>query len=104
MGKRSNHTHIQETTIDQVVVYKSKREMQLRSESNIVKTYQISLGANPIGHKEQEGDERTPEGTYILDWRKPKKYACWVGSQTSQLSKQSRSKKGKSKGMYHPEA
>lgn len=25
--------------------------------------------ANPIGHKQQEGDSRTPEGEYILDWR-----------------------------------
>jgi len=32
----------------------------------------IALGDNPSGHKQQEGDERTPEGTYTLDWRNNK--------------------------------
>ena len=31
----------------------------------------IALGANPVGHKQQQGDERTPEGRYVLDWRNP---------------------------------
>jgi len=35
------------------------------------KEYEISLGDNPIGHKQQQGDERTPEGQYIIDYRNP---------------------------------
>src|SRR5690606_20762564 len=31
----------------------------------------IALGGNPVGHKQQEGDQRTPEGRYVLDYRKP---------------------------------
>ena len=64
-----------DTKVDQVVVYKSKREMQLLYQNNILRTYPISMGANPIGHKEQEGDERTPEGTYMLDSRNSKSIA-----------------------------
>lgn len=43
--------------------------MQLLKEGKVIRTYTIALGDNPIGHKQQEGDERTPEGKYVLDWR-----------------------------------
>ncbi|MEI9415484.1 L,D-transpeptidase family protein [Mesorhizobium sp. Cs1321R2N1] len=33
--------------------------------------FRVSLGGDPFGHKHQEGDQRTPEGRYILDWRNP---------------------------------
>ena len=36
----------------------------------IIKQYHIALGANPNGHKQQEGDEKTPEGEYTLDYKK----------------------------------
>ena len=44
--------------------------MYLLSNSETVKEYSVSFGANPVGHKEQEGDEKTPEGKYILDYKK----------------------------------
>jgi murein L,D-transpeptidase YafK len=50
-----------------VRVYKSKRELQVLDEAgDIVKTYRISLGFNPVDHKEKEGDGKTPEGVYQL--------------------------------------
>jgi murein L,D-transpeptidase YafK len=55
--------------IDRVVVDKSERRMLLLSGSHVVASYRIALGANPVGHKRREGDERTPEGGYRLDWR-----------------------------------
>ncbi len=63
---------IKNIRIDKVLVLKSKREMYLLSNGNKVKTYKIALGDNPIGHKVKEGDERTPEGIYVLDWRNNK--------------------------------
>jgi murein L,D-transpeptidase YafK len=63
---------IKNIRIDKVLVLKSKREMYLLSNGNIVKAYKIALGDNPIGHKVKEGDERTPEGIYTLDWRNNK--------------------------------
>jgi murein L,D-transpeptidase YafK len=59
-------------TVDKVVVYKSKRELQLIKSGKIVRTFKVALGDNPIGHKQQEGDERTPAGKYTLDWRNGK--------------------------------
>ena len=43
--------------------------LYLSAGGKIYKQYHISLGLNPIGAKVFEGDMRTPEGFYILDWR-----------------------------------
>ena len=39
------------------------------NDSKTLKKYHVAFGANPKGHKLQEGDERTPEGKYILDYK-----------------------------------
>jgi murein L,D-transpeptidase YafK len=57
------------TIIDRLVVYKAKRQMLAYSNGALVKTYSIALGFNPVGHKEYEGDGRTPEGTYTINAR-----------------------------------
>jgi len=57
---------------DKVLVLKSERKLHLLRKGKVIKTYTISLGDDPIGHKQREGDERTPEGNYILDWRNSK--------------------------------
>jgi len=53
-----------------VRVDKSEGIMQLLEKDSVVRQYNVVFGANPKGHKEQEGDERTPEGIYILDYVK----------------------------------
>jgi len=35
----------------------------------VLASYDIALGSAPEGHKQREGDGRTPEGRYLLDWR-----------------------------------
>ncbi len=56
---------------DYVVVKKAERKLYLYRGSEILKTYRIALGKQPDGHKAREGDSRTPEGLYTLDWRNP---------------------------------
>jgi murein L,D-transpeptidase YafK len=56
---------------DRVIVKKSERKMQLLKAGQVVREYRVNLGDNPYGHKERQGDERTPEGDYVLDWRNP---------------------------------
>ncbi len=54
----------------QVIVYKSERRMDLLDKSgNVLRTYLVSLGKTPEGHKQKEGDGKTPEGRYIIDAR-----------------------------------
>ena len=57
-------------SIDKVLVIKSAHRLQLMHQGQALKTYRISLGKVPHGAKEREGDLRTPEGFYWLDWRK----------------------------------
>ena len=45
--------------------------MSVYSDGKHLKTYSISLGASPLGHKTQEGDGKTPEGKYFIDWIHP---------------------------------
>lgn len=61
---------IKKHAVNKVLVVKSQRKMYLLKDSNIVRTYLIALGPNPVGQKEYEGDGRTPEGIYTLDWQK----------------------------------
>lgn len=56
---------------DYVVVKKSERKLYLYRGSEVLKIYRIALGKQPDGHKAREGDSRTPEGIYTLDWRNP---------------------------------
>ena len=55
---------------DRVVVPKARRELLLYHDDTVVRRYPVSLGFDPNGHKRREGDGRTPEGRYRLDWRR----------------------------------
>ncbi len=57
--------------IDKIVVHKADRRMVLLERGRPVATYPISLGGQPVGPKQREGDERTPEGLYVIDYHKP---------------------------------
>jgi murein L,D-transpeptidase YafK len=57
---------------NRVIVHKGRREMMLLNGESILREYRIALGRDPIGHKVQEGDGRTPEGSYTIDRRNPK--------------------------------
>lgn len=54
---------------DEILVVKGERRLYLLRGGSPVKSYKIALGLDPIGHKEREGDFRTPEGRYRLDGR-----------------------------------
>lgn len=55
--------------VDRVVVQKSSRRMELYRDGALVASYKVSLGLQPVGQKQREGDYRTPEGRYRLTRR-----------------------------------
>jgi L,D-transpeptidase catalytic domain len=57
---------------DTILVRKAERRMYLMRANRIIAEYPIRLGLNPTGHKEREGDFRTPEGLYQLVGRNPR--------------------------------
>jgi L,D-peptidoglycan transpeptidase YkuD (ErfK/YbiS/YcfS/YnhG family) len=56
-------------SLDKIVIEKNARRLLLISKGDVIKTYKIALGGNPIGPKEREGDNKTPEGAYVIDAR-----------------------------------
>jgi murein L,D-transpeptidase YafK len=56
---------------DRVLVLKKERTMFLMKGEAAFRVYRVALGPNAKGHKERQGDGRTPEGTYLLDSRNP---------------------------------
>ncbi|MBD9527909.1 MULTISPECIES: murein L,D-transpeptidase family protein [Paracoccus] len=66
--------------VTEVLVLKGERKMYLLSGNRALKAYNIGLGNEPIGHKQVEGDGKTPEGLYYIDRRNPdSKYHLSVG-------------------------
>lgn len=60
---------VQKGPADKILIEKKERRLTLFSKDKVLKTYKIALGGNPNGPKERQGDNKTPEGTYIIDSR-----------------------------------
>src|SRR5690606_7308239 len=56
---------------DRVLVNKTQRTLQLLRNGEVLRSYKVALGLRPEGHKQFEGDFRTPEGRYRLVGRNP---------------------------------
>jgi murein L,D-transpeptidase YafK len=57
------------TRADHVVVFKQERKLELLSHGKVIKIYRVALGGAPVGPKSKQGDHKTPEGVYVLDFR-----------------------------------
>lgn len=64
-------TNASELRADRVVVDKSDRKLYLLRDGQVIRDYDVALGRVPYGHKQFQGDGRTPEGTYYLGGRNP---------------------------------
>lgn len=61
---------------DAIRVFKAERRMELLRQGQVIRRYDIALGGDPAGgHKAREGDQKTPEGRYSIDWRNPRSVA-----------------------------
>ncbi|HEX6861972.1 MAG TPA: L,D-transpeptidase family protein [Thermoanaerobaculia bacterium] len=52
---------------DRILILKSERKLTLYREGKPLKTYLVALGGSPVGDKQCQGDQRTPEGTYRIE-------------------------------------
>jgi murein L,D-transpeptidase YafK len=57
--------------VTRLAVWKDARVMALYHHDEVLKAFPIDLGFTPQGHKQHEGDGRTPEGRYFIDRRNP---------------------------------
>jgi murein L,D-transpeptidase YafK len=70
-GNKSKFKTYNGPEVTSIQVHKTDRKMYLLHKDRVLKTYNVSLGRNPVGHKEFEGDGKTPEGTYRINRRNP---------------------------------
>ena len=68
---RAQIPHFAPRKADLVVVYKARRLLELKRDGRTIGRFRVALGRDPVGPKRMEGDGRTPEGVYTLDWRNP---------------------------------
>lgn len=54
---------------DQIIVEKAARKLTLLRQGDVMYSYDIRLGFDPVGQKVKEGDGKTPEGHYKIDRR-----------------------------------
>ncbi len=66
----ANNSVNTELMADFVVIEKFRRNLSLYKNNKLIKVYNISLGGSPFGHKSKEGDSRTPEGRYKINYKK----------------------------------
>ena len=57
---------------ERIVIEKRTRRLLLMSGGEVIAAYPVKLGLSPVGHKQYEGDYRTPEGSYFLSRRNPR--------------------------------
>jgi murein L,D-transpeptidase YafK len=55
--------------VDRVLIEKSARQLTLLRNGKALRAYHVSLGSEPTGAKDRQGDGRTPEGLYRIDSR-----------------------------------
>lgn len=61
--------------IDYIKIDKSERKLIVYSNGRLIKVYKISLGKNPNGAKQYQGDNKTPEGVYHINGKNPNSIA-----------------------------
>ncbi|ENX41532.1 L,D-transpeptidase family protein [Acinetobacter sp. NIPH 2100] len=81
--------------INLIKVSKSEKKLYLISDGKVEKEFNVVFGKNPKGHKQQEGDFKTPEGKYTIDWKNPnsKYYLGLHISYPNEADKQSAAKR-----------
>ncbi|MBI3593698.1 MAG: L,D-transpeptidase family protein [Nitrospirae bacterium] len=53
-----------------LIITKSTRSLELYKDHTLLRSYHVSIGRHSVGPKQKEGDGRTPEGTYTIDYHK----------------------------------
>lgn len=69
---RSSIPMVESPLADHVVVDKTARTLTLYANRQVLRVIGgVQLGGAPQGHKRFQGDRRTPEGRYWIDWGNP---------------------------------
>lgn len=79
-GSKGKFRNYDGPEVTQIQVHKSARKLYLLHKTEVLKEYDVGLGFNPMGHKQFEGDGKTPEGLYFITYHNPRsRYYLSVG-------------------------
>ncbi|VDC23553.1 L,D-transpeptidase family protein [Pseudogemmobacter humi] len=70
-GPKSKFLKYRGPEVTSVQIHKAERRMYLLHDQKVLKSYDVALGFAPVGHKQFEGDGKTPEGTYYMTFKNP---------------------------------
>ena len=73
-----------EQNVDLVRIEKSSKRLYLLNAGKVVREFKVVVGGNPTGHKQQEGDQRTPERGRI-SWTSRRRIVATTGRSTSPI-------------------
>lgn len=69
LAASSSAARVDGAKADRVLIDKSERRLTLLKDGKPLRSYSVALGSAPKGAKHSEGDQRTPEGVYTIDFR-----------------------------------
>lgn len=55
---------------NKIFVSKEQKKLYLLQGDILLRSYDVAFGRDPFGHKLVEGDNKTPEGKYLIDFKK----------------------------------
>ncbi|SEM47940.1 L,D-transpeptidase catalytic domain [Gemmobacter aquatilis] len=70
-GQKGKFRSYDGPSVTSIQVHKAARKMYLLHNSEVLEEYDVALGFTPVGHKQFEGDGKTPEGTYFINRHNP---------------------------------
>lgn len=68
-GEKTRLASISLPKADRIVVLKSERQLIAMQGDRVLRVFRVALGRYPKGHKRRQGDAKTPEGSYTLDYK-----------------------------------
>jgi murein L,D-transpeptidase YafK len=66
-----NNTKKLKSPVDYIMVSKKNQKMFLIANNKVVRIFPVVFGLIPYGHKQFEGDYKTPEGLYYIEDKNP---------------------------------
>ncbi|MFE3835877.1 L,D-transpeptidase family protein [Pseudogemmobacter sonorensis] len=99
-GPKSKFKKYHGPKVTEIQIHKGDRKMYLIGDGRVLRQYDVALGFAPVGHKEFEGDGKTPEGTYFMNYKNPNSeyHLSLMVSYPNNADRAYASSKGKSPG------
>ena len=56
---------------ERIFIDKSEHRLDVIAGNKVIASFKAGFGVYPVGPKQRQGDRKTPEGKYVLDYKNP---------------------------------